>query len=103
MTPTTPPTAAAFGLLPDPSASSARRRPLSSGSSRDGGDVSRDLDSWPQIRWLATGSAPRDRMIDAMSELCCNPLADWSSATTVCRSAYPPSYTDVYNRAKEMS
>ena len=103
MIPTTPPTAAAFGLLPDPSESSARRRPLSSVSARDGGAVSRDRDGWPQIRWLATGSAPRDTMIDAMSELFSNPSADWSSATTVCRSAYPPSYSDVYNRPKEMS
>jgi hypothetical protein len=100
---TTPPTAAAFGLLPDPSESSARRRPLSSVSSRYGGAVSRDRDGWAQIRWLATGSAPRDTMIDAMSELFSDPPADWSSATTVCRSAYPSSYSDVYNRAKEMS
>lgn len=103
MTPTTPPTSAAFGLLPDRSESSAQRRPLSSGSSQDGGVVSRDRDRWPQIRYLATESALRKTMIDAMSELFCNPLAGWSSATTVCRSAYPPSYTDVYNRAKEMS
>ena len=101
MTPT-PPTAAGFGRFPDPSESSARRL-LASVSSRDGGAVSPDRDGWRQIRRLATESAPRDPMIDAMSELLSNPPADWSSATTAYRSAYPPAYTDIYKRAKEMS
>jgi hypothetical protein len=102
MTPT-PPTGAPLGLLPVASELSARRRPLSSVSSRDGGAVSPDRDRLRQIRRLATESGPRDTMIDAMSELLSNPPADWSSATTVYRSAYPPAYTDIYNRAKEMS
>jgi hypothetical protein len=103
MTPTTPPIAAGFGLLPVPSESSARRRAPSSVASRDGGAVSRDRDGWPQIRRLATERAPRDTMIDAMSELLSNAPADRASATTIYQSTYPPSYSDVYNRAKEMS
>jgi len=103
MTPTTPPTAATFGVRPDPAESCAGRGPLLNGSLRDGGAVSRDRDGWPQIQYLATERTPRDTMIDAMSELFSNPQGGWSSATTVCRSAYPPSYADVYNRAKEMS
>jgi hypothetical protein len=96
--------------LPRPWVCSRSRRncPLgaarcSSGSSRDGGAVSPDRDGWRQIRRLATESGPRDTMIAAMSELLSNPPADWPSATTVYRLAYPPAYSDIYNRVKEMS
>ena len=97
-----PPTAAALGLLPAASELSARRL-LSGVASRDGGAVSPDRDSWRQIRWLATESGARASMIAAVSELLADPLADWSSATTVHRSAYPSADSRVDNRAKEMS
>jgi hypothetical protein len=48
-------------------------------------------------------SALRDTIIGAISEMSCDRLADWSSATTGYRSPYPSSYTHVYNQQKEVS
>jgi hypothetical protein len=71
---------------------------------RDGSDLSQDRNGYRQIRSPTAESTPRDAMIAAMNETSRNQLADWSCVSTDYRSAYPSSYSDVYNhRAKEVS
>jgi hypothetical protein len=79
------------------------RRCRAAGWSRDGSDVSQDRDGWPQIRWLAVDSALRETMIGPIARCPVTGwLTDWSSVSTGYRSAYPSSYTHVYNQQKEV-